>query len=135
MFFLALSLLVFVNFSAETCIEEPFIGLLDCSDLSLKTIDGLFTTRQLWIRAVDFSENNFAVINTTELLLVFPNLQHIDLRRNLALDCRAIWDSKVRVRSDCMFPPLSLTTSTFDVIICFLIKKGRKNRLKEGSRR
>jgi hypothetical protein len=68
MFLLALSLLVFVHFSAETCIEEPFVDLLDCSDLSLKTVDGLFTTRQLWVIAIDLSENNFAVINITELL-------------------------------------------------------------------
>ena len=108
MFFLALSLLVvFVNCSAEICIEEPFIGLLDCGDLSLKTIDGLFTTRHLWVRTVDFTENNLAVINITELLQVFPNLQHIDLRQNLAFDCTTIRDSRVRVRSDCIFPPFS----------------------------
>ncbi len=116
MFLLALSLLIFGRLSADTCIEERLISLLDCRGLSLKTIDGLYATRQLWVIAIDLSKNNFAVINTTELLEVFPNLQHIDLRQNVNLDCRAIQNSKVPVSSDCVLPPLSLTTSTFDVL-------------------
>ena len=123
MFLLALSLLVFVHLSLETCIEEPFIGLLDCSDLSLKTVDGLFTTQQPWVIAIDLRKNNFAVINITELLKVFPNLRRIDLRKNVALDCRAIRNPKVPVRSDCMLPPLSLTTSTFDVLSTVTLRK------------
>ena len=116
MFLLALSLLIFGRLSADTCIEERLISFLDCSYLSLKTINGLFTTQQLWVRTVDFTENNLVVINVTELLQVFPNLQHIYLRQNLAFDCTTIRDSRVRIISDCMLPSLLLTTSTFDVI-------------------
>ncbi len=74
MFLLALSLLIFGRLSAETCIKEHLIGLLDCGGLSLKTVDGLFTTRQLWVIAIDLRENNFAVINTTELFVRFVSV-------------------------------------------------------------
>ncbi len=68
MFLLALSFFIFGRLSAETCIEERLIGLLDCRGLSLKTVCGLFARRQLWVIMIDLSENNFVVINTTELL-------------------------------------------------------------------
>ncbi len=116
MFLLALSFFIFGRLSAGTCIEERLIGLLDCRGLSLKTVGRFFARRQLWVITIDLSENNFVVINTTELLDVFPNLQLVDLRQNVNLDCWAIQNSKVPVTSDCVLPPLSLTTSTFDVL-------------------
>lgn len=97
MFLLPLSL----SLRAES-IERRIVGLLDCSGLSLETVDGLLTTRRDWIVSIDFQQNHFVVINVTKLLKIFsPNLQHIDLRGNSAFDCRTIRKSKMSVKSDC----------------------------------
>ena len=98
MFLLPLSL----SLRAES-IERRIVGLLDCSGLSLETVDGLLTTRRDWVVSTDVRQNHFVVvINVTKLLKIFsPNLQHIDLRGNSAFDCRTIRNSKMSVKSDC----------------------------------
>ena len=103
MFFYTLSALLFVCASATRCREVHEFGLLDCNGLGLKTIGGLWDTERDWVLAIDFRENRFVSINITELLEAFPNLLHVDLRRNPELDCRTFRNLRIRARSDCKF--------------------------------
>ena len=50
-----------------------------------------------------FSKEPFHYCQHNELLNVFPNLRHMDLRENTALDYRAIRNSGISIRSDCKF--------------------------------
>jgi hypothetical protein len=109
MFFYTLSALLFVCASATRCREVYLFDLLDCSDLALETIRGLWKTERDWVLNVDFRKNRFVTVNMTELLNAFPNLWHIDLRKNPKLDCRAIRNLRIRTRSDCKF--VSFVTS------------------------
>jgi hypothetical protein len=103
MFSLALILSLLAHYSAEGCLERRSISLLDCSDLALETLDGLWKTERDWVFTIDFQRNRFVIVNMTDLLNVFPNLGSMDLRGNMALDCRAIKNSRIRIRSDCKF--------------------------------
>ncbi|CAB4034749.1 Hypothetical predicted protein, partial [Paramuricea clavata] len=49
---------------------------------------------------IDFRQNRLISLNITELLLYFPNLEHIDVWDNPTLDCRTVWDLGIDVRSD-----------------------------------
>ena len=88
--------------NAEDCLERRIVRLLDCSDLGLQTVDGLWKTeRELSVEEIDFRHNRFVVFNVSKLLEGFPNLQYIDLRDNPKLDCRTVWDLGIDVESDC----------------------------------
>ena len=52
MFLSTFIFLVLVDISTETCAELQFINLMDCSDASMSSIDGLSVRK--WVRAVDF---------------------------------------------------------------------------------
>ena len=103
MFSLALILSLLARLSADGCVERPVLNLQDCGGLSLKTVDQLLTTERDWVTAINFRHNRFVIVNVSKLLEKFPNLQHLDLRENLALDCRTIWDFGIHVESDCKF--------------------------------
>jgi hypothetical protein len=103
MFFYTLSAFLFVCANATRCREVYIFDLLDCSDLGLETIRGLWKTERDWVLNVDFWKNRFVTINVTELLDAFPNLRHIDLHKNPEIDCRAIRNLRIRTRSYCKF--------------------------------
>ena len=97
MFSLALILSLLARLSADGCVERPVLNLLDCSGLSLKTVDQLLTTERDWVTAINFRQNRFVIVNVSKRLEKFPNLQH------LPLDCQTIWDFGIHVESDCKF--------------------------------
>ncbi|CAB3985434.1 Hypothetical predicted protein [Paramuricea clavata] len=65
---------------APFCLEYSEIWKLDCSGGNLDHIP--YSKVMSWVWAADFSHNNFTVLNTTELLVLFPNLVRLDLRDN-----------------------------------------------------
>jgi hypothetical protein len=96
-------ILLFVHGSTPICHEWRFVGFLDCRGLALKTIKGLWRTGGEWVMEIDFSHNRLVGLNITKLLLYFPNLQHIDVWDNPALDCRTVLDFGIDITSDCKF--------------------------------
>ncbi len=104
MFFIALSALFFVCASATRCLEVIPTGLMDCSDKALLTTSTIYPSNKLyWVEVINFERNNIVHVNDTELFSWFPNLRLIDLCENPNLDCRAVWELKITVRSDCEF--------------------------------
>ena len=102
MFLSTFIFLVLVDISTETCVELQFINLMDCSDASMSSIDGLSVRK--WVRAVDFRRNDFVTLNKTRLLWVYPNVREVNLRDNPRLDCEKIQESTyIRVKTDCKF--------------------------------
>ena len=101
--------LSFVRASTAKCIERQRFKLLDCTDMSLKTTNGLLYGTKPWVYVIDLRRNLLVWINDTLLLSVFPNLQLVDLRENPNIDCRLILELKISVRSDCKTKAL-LTT-------------------------
>jgi hypothetical protein len=84
------------------CLEYPVIGKLDCSGESLSKIP--YSRAMPWVRDADFSRNNLTVVNTTELLMLFPKIVRIDLRDN-PLKCS--FTTIAEILSDC---PTTMTT-------------------------
>ena len=97
--------LSFVCASTTKCIERQRFKLLDCTDMSLKTTEGLLYGTKPWVYVLDLRRNLLIWINDTLLLSVFPNLQLVDLRKNPNIGCRLIPEFKVSVR----VPPTSFT--------------------------
>ena len=94
--------LVLVDISTGTCVELRFINLMDCSDASMSSIDGLSARK--WVKVVNFRRNDFVTLNMTRLLWLYPNVREVDLRDNPRLDCEKIRESThVRVETDCKF--------------------------------
>ena len=93
--------LYFVRASTAECIQKQRLKLLDCTDMSLKTTEGLLygTTPRVYV--VDLRRNLLVWINDTLLLSVLPNLQLVDLRENPNIDCRLVLELKIGVRSEC----------------------------------
>ncbi len=83
---------------APFCLEYSVISKLDCSGENLDHIP--YSKVMLWVKDADFTHNNFTVLNTTELLVLFPNLVWLDLRDN-PLKCPPA--TVVEILSDC--PP------------------------------
>jgi hypothetical protein len=77
---------------------------MDCSDTALLTTGTIYPSEKLYsVKVISFERNNIVHVNDTELFSWFPNLLLIDLRENPDLDCRAVWELKITVRSDCEF--------------------------------
>ncbi len=94
----------FVCASATQCLEVIPIGLMDCNDKALLTTGTIYPSNKLyWVEVINFERNNIVHVNDTELFSWFPNLRLIDLCENPNLDCRAVWELKITVRSDCKF--------------------------------
>ena len=79
------------------CMENKRLKLLDCTDMSLKTMEGLLHGAKPWVYVVDLRRNLLVWINDTLLLSVFPNLQLVDLLKNPNIDCRLILELKITV--------------------------------------
>ena len=124
MFLSTFIFLVLVDISTETCVELRFINLMDCSDASVSSIDGLSVKK--WVRAVDFRGNDFVTLNMTRLLWVYPYVTEVDLRDNPRLDCEKIRESTyIRVKTDCKFqlPTRSVSScerSSF-ILVSFMV--------------
>jgi hypothetical protein len=71
---------VLPRMGASFCLEYPVIGKLDCSGENLNNVP--YSKAMPWVRDADFSHNNVTVVNTMELLMLFPNIVRIDLRDN-----------------------------------------------------
>ncbi len=69
-----------------------------CANLNVKNVP---YTSDLgpWVEAIDFHNNNVSAFNTTWLLMKFPHVRRINLRKNL-LRCIPI-STKVIILSDC----------------------------------
>ena len=93
---------VLPRMSASFSLEYPVIGKLDCSGENLNNIP--YSKAMPWVRDADFSRNNLTVVNTTELLMLFPKIVRIDLRDN-PLKCP--FTTTVKILCDC---PPTMTT-------------------------
>ncbi len=60
----------------------------------------------LWVKDADFAHNNFTVVNITELMILFLNINRLDLRDN---PIKCLPTTLVKILSDCP-PTISSTT-------------------------
>ena len=90
-----------VSLSTPKCLEQRSFGFLDCSGLMLNDTVQLPTVRDSWVKYLDLRMNRFVSINFTNLILAYPDLQFVDVRDNVAFDCRIPRGLKIFIRSDC----------------------------------
>ena len=122
--FLSTFILVLVDISTETCVELQFTNLMDCSDASMSSIDGLSVRK--WVMAVDFRRNDFVMLNMTRLLWVYPNVREVNLGDNPRLDCEKIQESTyIRVKTDCKFQlptsSVSFCERSLSILVSFMV--------------
>ena len=90
-----------VCLSTPKCLERRSFGFLDCSGLMLNDTVQLLTVRDSWVKHLDLRMNRFVSINFTKLILAYPDLQFVDVRDNVAFDCRISRGLKIFIRSNC----------------------------------
>jgi hypothetical protein len=114
-FFNVLGALLFVCANAARCRDDRFVGVLDCSSLSLKTAHALTNKRMYWVIVVNLRGNDIVHVNDTELLYRFPNVRVVDLRGNQNLQCRLVWKSRISTRSNCKFVSFVTAFTQIDI--------------------
>ena len=90
-----------VCLSTPKCLEQRSFGFLDCSGLMLNDTVQLPAVRDFWVEHPDLRMNRFVSINFTKLILAYPNLRTVDVRDNVAFDCRMSRGLRIFIRSNC----------------------------------
>ena len=111
MFHLVLFVLFSVCSSTPICLEQRFVGFLDCSGLMLNDIARLPVMGNSWVMQLELRMNCFVSVNFTKLALLYPNLQIVDVRDNPAFDCRFSRGLRILIRSNCKLGSSTISTS------------------------
>ena len=120
LFALDLSFSVFSG--TPKCLELRFVGVLDCSGLMLNDTNELRTMRNSWVKRLDLRMNRFVSINFTKIILAYPGLEVVDIRGNVAFDCRISPALKIFIRSTCKSRSVISLPSLASSIISYSIQ-------------